>query len=72
MTLALKSPDLISAFVSVDNAPVSARLGNDFATYVRAMIEIEESNVKDQKEAHKILERVEPVCQLLLLYLLTL
>lgn len=61
MTLALRSPDLVSAIVSVDNAPINAPLSNDFAKYIRGMKEIEGANVTKQREADEILQPYEPV-----------
>jgi len=69
MTLALRSPDLIHDIVAVDNAPVDANLGSDFAKYVRAMKRIDEAGVTRQAEADKILAEYEeavPVRQFLL------
>ena len=62
MTLALREPKAYSALVPVDNAPVDAALKGDFGTYVKAMREIEEANlrVKRQSEADKILLKYEP------------
>lgn len=69
MTLALRSPDLIRDIVAVDNAPVDAVLGSDFAKYVRGMKKIDEAGVTRQSEADKILADYEsalPVRQFLL------
>ncbi|KAK2749181.1 hypothetical protein FQN57_006796 [Myotisia sp. PD_48] len=60
MTLALKSPEMISSIVSVDNAPVSTRVSTDFVSYIRAMEAIEKANVVKHSEADKILAGVEP------------
>lgn len=61
MTVALRSPSDVSAIISVDNAPVSVPLSNDFAKYVRGMKEIEEAKVTKQKEADEILAQYEEV-----------
>ncbi|ODH49614.1 hypothetical protein GX48_04267 [Paracoccidioides brasiliensis] len=69
MTLSLRSPQLISSLISVDNAPVSAKLSSQFVNYVKAMQEIERAGVTKQSEADKILERYEeslPIRQFLL------
>lgn len=69
MTLALQSPDLVANLIAVDNSPVDAALGSDFAKYVRGMKEIEAADVKRQAEADKILSKYEealPVRQFLL------
>jgi pimeloyl-ACP methyl ester carboxylesterase len=69
MTLALRSPDLIADIIAVDNAPVDATLGSEFAKYVRGMREIEAAEVQRQSEADKILSKYEealPVRQFLL------
>lgn len=61
MALALQSPKLVANLVAVDNAPVDAVLGRDFAGYVRAMKKIEEASVTRQSEADQILAEIEPV-----------
>jgi pimeloyl-ACP methyl ester carboxylesterase len=69
MTLALRSPDLIHDIVAVDNAPVDAALGSDFARYVQGMKRIDEAGVTRQAEADRILAEYEsalPVRQFLL------
>ncbi|KAK4645865.1 hypothetical protein QC761_205340 [Podospora bellae-mahoneyi] len=60
MTLSLTSPALISSLISVDNAPVDARLESDFARYIRGMKEIESSEVTKQSQADSILQSYEP------------
>ncbi|KFA62606.1 hypothetical protein S40285_05156 [Stachybotrys chlorohalonatus IBT 40285] len=60
MALALQSPKLVANLVAVDNAPVDAVLGRDFAGYVRAMKKIEEASVTRQSEADQILAEIEP------------
>ncbi|KAK4171696.1 Alpha/Beta hydrolase protein [Triangularia setosa] len=60
MTLSLTSPNLVSSIISVDNAPVDARLESDFARYIRGMKEIESSSVTKQSQADSILEPYEP------------
>lgn len=62
MTLALRSPRLVRDVVAVDNAPVDAVLGSDFAKYVRAMKKIEDADVSSLKEADAIMAEVEEVC----------
>ncbi|KAK0754815.1 Alpha/Beta hydrolase protein [Schizothecium vesticola] len=59
MTLALREPDLIASIVSVDNAPIDARLESDFARYIRGMKKIDEADVTRQAEADKILQPYE-------------
>ncbi|PGH00617.1 hypothetical protein GX51_05716 [Blastomyces parvus] len=59
MTVALRSPNLISSVISVDNAPVSASLGSQFANYVKGMQEIESANVTKQSDADRILQQYE-------------
>ncbi|KAJ4306513.1 hypothetical protein N0V88_001317 [Collariella sp. IMI 366227] len=59
MALALHDPDLISNIVAVDNAPIDARLGSDFARYIQGMKKIDEAGVTRQSEADKILEPYE-------------
>ncbi|KAK4203672.1 Alpha/Beta hydrolase protein [Triangularia verruculosa] len=60
MTLSLDHPDLVSSVISVDNAPVDARLESDFARYIRGMKEIESSDVTKQSQADAILQPYEP------------
>ncbi|KAJ1329249.1 abhydrolase domain-containing protein 11 [Microdochium nivale] len=59
MTLALDQPDLISDFVSVDNAPLDAALNRSFAKYIQGMRKIEEAKVARQSDADKILAEYE-------------
>ncbi|KAF4120124.1 Pimeloyl-ACP methyl ester carboxylesterase [Geosmithia morbida] len=69
MTLALRSPELVSNIVSVDNAPVDKILGREFPKYVRAMKQIQDAKVGRQSEADKILQESEeslPIRQFLL------
>ncbi|OJD15148.1 hypothetical protein AJ78_04573 [Emergomyces pasteurianus Ep9510] len=69
MTVALRSPELISSLISVDNAPVSAKLGSQFSKYVKGMQEIEGANITKQSEADRILQQYEeslPIRQFLL------
>ncbi|RGP71640.1 non-ribosomal peptide synthetase [Fusarium longipes] len=69
MALALRSPDLVSDIVAVDNAPVDVSLSRDFPKYVRAMKKIQEAGVTRQSEADKILSEYEeslPIRQFLL------
>ncbi|RDW70235.1 alpha hydrolase-6 [Coleophoma crateriformis] len=69
MTLALKSPEMVRDFVSVDNAPIDAQIGRKFGQYVQAMKKIEDADTTKQSEADKILQEYEdslPVRQFLL------
>jgi pimeloyl-ACP methyl ester carboxylesterase len=69
MAVALGSPELVSALVPVDNAPVNAVLKSDFGKYVRGMQHIEAQNVTKQSDADKILQEYEeslPIRQFLL------
>lgn len=61
MTVALRSPNTVSALVPVDNAPVDANLSSDFPKYMQGMREIEEAGVKKQVEADTILKKYEEV-----------
>lgn len=61
MTLALQSPESVSALIPVDNAPLNAALKSDFPKYVRGMQHVERENVKKQSDANKILEDYEEV-----------
>ncbi|KAI5849516.1 Alpha/Beta hydrolase protein [Morchella snyderi] len=60
MAVSLRSPSLVRDLVIVDNAPVSSILHSSFGTYIRAMRQIEESQLKKQSEADKILSEYEP------------
>ncbi|KAL1968709.1 hypothetical protein VTN77DRAFT_1535 [Rasamsonia byssochlamydoides] len=69
MTVALRSPELVTGLVPIDNAPVRARLSADFARYVKGMEHIEAAKVTKQSDADKILQEYEeslPVRQFLL------
>ena len=61
MTVALRSPKMISGLVPIDNAPVDANLSNDFPKYLQGMREIDEAGVKKQVEADTILKKYEEV-----------
>lgn len=61
MTVALRSPSIVSALMPVDNAPVNAALKSDFDKYVRGMQQIEAEKVKKQSDADKILQNYEEV-----------
>ena len=60
MTLALSDPSLVSAVVSVDNAPVDAALTSSFPAYVRGMRAIDAAGVTRQRDADAILAPIEP------------
>ncbi|KAL5333475.1 Alpha/Beta hydrolase protein [Aspergillus crustosus] len=69
MTVALNAPELVSALIPVDNAPVKAVLRTDFGKYVRGMQHVESANVTKQSDADKILQDYEeslPIRQFLL------
>ncbi|KAG6071093.1 hypothetical protein E4U30_008066 [Claviceps sp. LM220 group G6] len=69
MALALRSPELISSIIAVDNAPLDMALNNDFTKYIKAMKEIQDANVTRSNEADKILQNYEkslPIRQFLL------
>ncbi|KAJ5167714.1 uncharacterized protein N7482_003308 [Penicillium canariense] len=69
MTVALRSPELVSGLIPVDNAPVNAALKSDFPKYVQGMQRIEEAKVAKQSDADKILQEYEeslPIRQFLL------
>ncbi|KAG6014263.1 hypothetical protein E4U43_006749 [Claviceps pusilla] len=59
MTLALRSPELISKIIAVDNAPIDMALNDDFSKYVRAMKNIQDAKITRQAEADEILQKVE-------------
>lgn len=61
MTVALRSPKLVSALIPVDNAPVNAALKSDFPKYVRGMQHVESAKVSKQSDADKILKDYEEV-----------
>ncbi|KAJ5256615.1 hypothetical protein N7478_012719 [Penicillium angulare] len=69
MTVALQSPESVSALIPVDNAPLNAALKSDFPKYVRGMQHVEREQVSKQSDANKILEDYEeslPIRQFLL------
>ncbi|KAI9881379.1 MAG: hypothetical protein M1830_003386 [Pleopsidium flavum] len=69
MTVALRSPSIVGALISVDNAPVDAILKSDFANYIQGMKRIEDAQVTKQFEADDILKQYEkslPIRQFLL------
>ncbi|KAL4915782.1 Alpha/Beta hydrolase protein [Aspergillus aurantiobrunneus] len=69
MTVSLNGPELVSALVPVDNAPVNAPLRTDFGKYIRGMQHVEAANVTKQSDADKILQDYEqflPIRQFLL------
>lgn len=66
MTVALQSPESVSALIPVDNAPLNATLKSDFPKYVRGMQHVEREKVIKQSDANKILEDYEEVWNLLI------
>lgn len=62
MTVALQHPELVSALIPIDNAPVNAPLRSDFNKYIRGMKAIEERKVARSSDADKILQEYEEVC----------
>ena len=61
MTIALQSPDVVSALIPVDNAPINAPLQTDFSKYVEGMQKVEAANVTKQSDADEILQDYEEV-----------
>lgn len=61
MAVALHSPELVSALIPVDNAPVNAPLNSDFPKYIRGMQHVESANVTKQSDADQILQDYEQV-----------
>ena len=61
MTVALQSPQKLSALISVDNAPADAVLKSDFARYIQGMREIEDAKVTKNSEADMIMTAYEDV-----------
>lgn len=61
MTLALKSPTVVSNIIAVDNAPIDAALLSSFAKYVEGMKKVESMGVKSLSEALEILKPYEEV-----------
>lgn len=70
MALALspEQNDLLSKLVVVDIAPARGSLSSDFKSYLDAMRAVERAHVSTRKEALAILEEVETVRLLLLLF----
>jgi pimeloyl-ACP methyl ester carboxylesterase len=69
MGVALRSPDLVSELISVDNAPVDALLGSSFSRYIQGMQEVERAQVHNSKQAYAIMGKYEkslPIQQFLL------
>ena len=61
MTVALRSPTIVSALVPVDNAPVDANLSSDFPKYIQGMREVDDAGVNNRAEADIILKKYEEV-----------
>lgn len=61
MTLALRSPEMVSNVVAVDNAPVDVSLDGDFVKYIRGMKMIQGAKISRQAEADAILQNFEEV-----------
>lgn len=61
MTVSLRSPDLVSGLIPVDNAPVNAPLKSDFHKYVQGMQRIEDARLTKQSDADQILQEYEEV-----------
>ncbi|KAL4782481.1 Alpha/Beta hydrolase protein [Aspergillus varians] len=69
MTVALNAPELVSALIPVDNAPVDAPLRSGFSKYIQGMQRVEAANVTKHSDADKILQEYEeslPIRQFLL------
>ncbi|KAK6541697.1 hypothetical protein TWF694_007490 [Orbilia ellipsospora] len=64
MSVALRQPSLIQDIIAVDNAPINAQLGRQFANYVQAMSRIESTSVLNTKEADEILQSYEPLLEI--------
>ncbi|KAK6534657.1 hypothetical protein TWF281_005963 [Arthrobotrys megalospora] len=64
MSVALRSPSLIQDIIAVDNAPVNAQLGRQFAQYLQAMNRIENTAIINMKEADEILAAYEPAVEI--------
>lgn len=60
MAVSFRRPDLTSAMIAVDNAPVNARLSAQFPNYIKGMKEIEAAHVKTSRAAYKIMSKYEP------------
>lgn len=61
MTVALRSPGLLGALISVDNAPINSALGSNFIRYVQGLRKIENAKVSKQIEADEIFKPYEDV-----------
>lgn len=61
MTLSLNSPNLVDSLISVDNAPVSSPLSDNFTKYITAMEEVDTAKVTTQKKADEIIRQYESV-----------
>ncbi|KAF3926062.1 hypothetical protein ABW20_dc0109185 [Dactylellina cionopaga] len=64
MSVALRSPSIVKDIVVVDNAPINAQLGRQFAMYVQAMMRIESTPITSSKEADEILASYEPAVEI--------
>ena len=51
----------LSHLVAVDISPAKGPIGNDFIAYIKAMKEIEASNLSEKKQVDDILKQTEPV-----------
>ncbi len=61
MTLALRSPQLVGALISIENSPVDVALKGDFTRYIQGMKRVEEANLTKHSEAGKIFDEYEKV-----------
>jgi hypothetical protein len=61
MTVALQSPESVSALIPVYNAPLNAKLKSYSPKYVQDMQHVEREKVKQQSDANKIREDYEEV-----------
>ncbi|TWU74733.1 hypothetical protein ED733_005550 [Metarhizium rileyi] len=69
MVVALRSPEIVSNFVAVDNAPVDVALNGDFSKYIRGMHMVQSAKITRRAEADAILQKFEkslPIRQFLL------
>lgn len=59
MALSLTRPEMVSALIAVDNAPIDSVLNSSFGKYIEGMKEIERKKVNSTKEAYRIMAKYE-------------
>lgn len=61
MAVSLRRPELVDTVISVDNAPIDARLSSEIPVYVQALRTVDRMGLKSTKDAFEVLGKYEKV-----------